>query len=76
MSTKNDYKGLDLTKCTIFDLAEVLTDCPAIFVSHDVELTDEEERIFNLYAYASEYELDDLKKKLKDLYESELISFS
>lgn len=74
MADKYIFKGIDLRTATVYDLAAVLDDCPAFLVSPDHELSDEQERILSLYSYAEEYDLQDLIKKLKDLYKDELVS--
>ena len=74
MAAKYIYKNIDLRTATIYDLAEVLKDFPPIFVSPEKDLSDEQERILSLITYSEEYQLNDLKQKLEDLYKDELVS--
>lgn len=74
MADKHTFKGVNLRTATVYDLAAVLDDCPAFLVSPDHELTDDQERILSLHAYAEEYNLEDLIKILEDLYKEELTS--
>lgn len=73
MEDKSTFKGLDLRKVTMFDIAELYEDKPVLMISHEGELTDEQERILELYSYAENYELTELKKKIEDLYKKELL---
>lgn len=74
MENSSTYKGLDLRKVTMYDIAELFKDKPAIMISSENELTDEQERILELFTYAENYELDELKNKLQDLYKAELLA--
>ncbi|ROH98398.1 hypothetical protein EGI16_21420 [Chryseobacterium sp. G0240] len=76
MAANYIFKGVDLRTATVYDIADVLKDYPAIFVSPDRELSDEQERILSLYTFAEEYALTDLKEKLEDLYKEDLIPLS
>lgn len=74
MENSSTYKGLDLRKVTMYDIAELYEDKPAIMISHENEISDEEERILGLYSYADNYDLTELKKKIEELYKKELLA--
>ncbi len=74
MENSSTYKGLDLRKVTMYDIADLYEDKPAIMISPESELTEEQERILELYTYAQNYELTELLNQLQDLYSKELLS--
>lgn len=74
MENTSTYKDLDLRKVTMYDIAELFTDKPAVLISPDDDLTEEQERILALYTYAENYELTELKDKIQALYNKELLA--
>ena len=74
MENTSTYKDLDLRKVTMYDIAELFTDKPAVLISPDDDMTEEHERILALYTYAENYELTELKDKIQKLYSNELLS--
>lgn len=74
MENTSTYKDLDLRKVTMYDIAELFTDKPAVLISPDDDMTEEQERILALYTYAENYELTELKDKIQELYSKELLA--
>lgn len=62
------FNGVDLRTATIYDLADVLPQYPVILIDSEIELDEQEQRIFNLITYADTYNLTELSEKLKELY--------
>ena len=74
MENSSTFQNLDLRKVTMYDIAELYEDQPAIMISPENEITEEQERILALYTYAENYEITELKQKIEDLYKKELLA--
>lgn len=74
MSDLYNFQGVDLRTATIYDIAEILPEYPAIIIDSETELSNDDERIFSLITYAESYEITDLEEKLNELYKEELLS--
>jgi len=74
MSDLYNFKGVDLRTATIYDIAEVLPEYPAIIIDPETELNDDDGRIFALITYAESYKITDLEEKLNELYKDQLLS--
>jgi len=68
MSDLYNFKGVDLRTATIYDVANVLPQYPVILIDSEIELDENEQRIFSLITYADAYELTELSEKLTELY--------
>ncbi|WP_163401512.1 hypothetical protein [Flavobacterium fluviatile] len=69
MTTTDTYKGIDLTVATQADLAKSLKISP-VLISPENEISEEEQRIFELFAFAESHQLDELTNELKAIYPS------
>lgn len=67
INIQNLYQGLDLTKITQYDLAEKLK-LASVLVSVDSQVSDEQLRIAELFAFAENHKLKDLLNILEILY--------
>ncbi|MFA7448800.1 MAG: hypothetical protein WCY77_10210 [Weeksellaceae bacterium] len=68
MEKEKTYKGFDLTKATVNDIA---TDqMPPDLIDFEPGVSEEDQRIDALFGYAEKYDLHDLTLLLKGLYKS------
>ncbi|SEG39183.1 hypothetical protein SAMN05421847_2175 [Halpernia humi] len=74
MENSSTYQDLDLQKVSMYDIAEVLADKPALLISPDEDLSDEQIRILGLFSYAEYYQIKELQEKIAELYKKELLS--
>jgi hypothetical protein len=61
------YKGVDLRTASQYDLSEKLHLSP-VLISFENEVSKDEERVFGLYAFAENHNLDDLLTLLETLF--------
>jgi|GEM_PF-3217794 hypothetical protein len=61
------YKGVNLKLATQRDLSKVLN-LPIVLVSFEKNLSEEQERIAGLFAFAENYNLHDLLSLLESIY--------
>lgn len=61
------YKGIELKSATQNDLSEVLG-LPIVLVSPESEISEEEERIMGLFAFAEHHNLADLLSLLDTIF--------
>lgn len=61
------FKNVDLKTATQYDLAEVLGLSP-VLVSFEKEMSEEEQRISELFAFAENYNLSELLSTLETIY--------
>ena len=74
MENSSTYKGVDLQKATMYDIATLFPDYAPILIDPEGDITPEQERILELYTYAENYEIEDLKKQLEELFKKELLA--
>lgn len=61
------YKGVDLRTASQYDLSEKLQLSP-VLISFENEVSEDEERVSGLYAFAENHNLDDLLTLLETLF--------
>ena len=71
MKTIN-YKGVDLSNATVFDIAKIYPDFTPLIISPNEEINDEKFRVLSFLVYADNYNILELKeileKEFKGIY--------
>lgn len=67
--TTTEYKGIDLTAATQADLAKTLKMSP-VLISPENEISPEEQRILELFAFAESHQINELLNELQAIYPS------
>lgn len=68
--TTNNYKDLDISKATVFDIAKKFPNFAPLLISPETEISDEKFRIFSILVYAENYKISDLKQTLEKEYKT------
>lgn len=69
MKKGDNFKGLDLSTVTQYDLKKLYPDFDTLLISViDGNYTDDKLRVMELLAFAENYEILDLENKLQELY--------
>lgn len=61
------YKGINLKTASQFDLSKKMG-LPPILISFDNNISEEEQRILELFAFAENYNLPDMLNILETIY--------
>ena len=64
MKTIN-YKGVDLSSATAFDIAKIHPNFVPLVISPNEEMNEEKLRILSIWVYADNYKISELKEILK-----------
>lgn len=64
------YNGSDLSKATVFDIAKYFPDFAPLLISTYEEINEEKLRVLEIFIYADNYKILDLKEILNKNYKT------